>query len=130
MCAQDRRQGQEPPIRFPGGRFPGLPACRFCLDTTHRQEECPVVADASLRSKLLEAREGNYQKLRIRQDLRPGSPFNRQGPSAWRNQHQASPSGVNVVEKLHLDPTKAHVAQVADGTGEDLLLTGDAGKDA
>ena len=65
------RQGQEPRVRFLGGRFPGPPPCRFCLETTHRQEECPVVADASLWAKLLEARGANYQKLRIRQGLRP-----------------------------------------------------------
>ena len=78
-------QGQEPRVRFSGGRFPGPPPCQFCLDTTHRQEECPVIADAGLREKLLEAREVKYKKLRIRQGLRPGSLFNRQGPSAWRS---------------------------------------------
>ena len=95
------RQGQEPRVRFSGGRFPGPPPCRFCLDTTHRQEECPVVADASLRAKLLEARETNYQKLRIREGLGPGSPLNRQGPSAWRNQRRATPAAINVVEEPH-----------------------------
>ena len=123
-------QGQEPRVRFSGGRFPGPPPCRFCLDTTHRQEEFPVVANAGLQAKLLEAREGNYQKLRIRQGLRPGSPFNHQGPSAWRNQRQAVPAGVNVVAELHPDPTEDHVAQAADETREDLQLTGEAGEDA
>ena len=123
------RQGQEPRVRFSGGRFPGPPPCRFCLDTTHRQEECPVVADAGLRAKLLEAREANYQKLRIRQGLRPGSPLNRQGPSAWGNQRQAAPAGVNVVDESHPEPTEDHVAQAADETREDLQLTGEAGED-
>ena len=124
------RQGQEPLVRFSGRRFTGPPPCRFCLYTTHRQEAFPVVADAGLRAKLLEAREANYQKLRIRQGLRPGSPFSRQGPSAWRNQRQAAPAGVNVVEEPHPDPTEDHVAQAADETREDLLLTEEAGEDA
>ena len=97
------RQGQETRVRFSGGRFPGPPPCRFCLDTTHRQEECPVVADAGLRAKGLEAREANYQKLRIRQGLRPGIPSNRRGPSAWRGQRQATPAGVNLVDESHPD---------------------------
>ena len=124
------RQGQDPHVRFSGGRFPGPPPCRICLDTTHRQEECPVVADSGIGTKLLEAREVNYQKLRIRQGLRLGSPFNRQGPSAWPNQRQAAPSGFKVVEELHPDPTEDHVAQAADETREDLLLTGESGEDA
>ena len=40
------RQGQNPRVRFPSRGLPGLPPCRLILDTTHRQEECPVVADA------------------------------------------------------------------------------------
>ena len=112
-----------------GGRFPGPPPCRFCLNTTHRQEECPVVADAGQRAKVLEARESNYQKLRIRQGLRPGSPLNCPGPSAWRNQRQGAPEGVNVVEEPHPDPTEDHVAQAADETREDLQLKVDPGED-
>ena len=126
----DERQGQEPRVRISGGRFSGPQPCRFCLDTTHRQEAFLVVAGAGLRAKLLEAREANYQKLRIRQGLRPGSPFNRQGPSAWRDQRQAAPAGVNVIEESHPDPTEYHVAKAADETREDLLLTGEAGEDA
>ena len=123
------RQGQEPRVRFSGGIFPGPPPCRFCLDTTHQQEECPVISDAGLRAKLLEAREANYQKLRIRQSLRPGSPFNRRGPSAWQSRRQEASAGVNVVEEPHPDPTEDHVAQPAYETCEDLLLTGEAGED-
>ena len=41
-----------------------------------------MVADSALRSKLLEAREANFQTLRIRQGLRPGSQFERQPPTA------------------------------------------------
>ena len=66
-------QGQDPRVLFSGERFPGPPPCWVCLDSTHRPEAFLVVADAGLRSKLLEARDTNYQKLRIRQGLRPGS---------------------------------------------------------
>ena len=75
---------------------PGPPPCRFCLDLTHRQEKCPVVADSALRSKLLAAREANYQELRIRGGLRPGSQFDRQPPTAWGKSRAQAPTGINV----------------------------------
>ena len=121
------RSGQNPRVRFYSTGLSGPPPCRFCLDTTHRQEECPVVADAGLRTKLLEAREANYQKLRIRQGLRPGSPFNRQPPPTWRTQRPAGQAGVNVVET----PTDAYAEEAdVEETREDLMLTGEAGEDA
>ena len=117
-------------VRFSSGELPGPPPCRFCLDTRNPQKECLIVADAVLRDKHLAAREANYQKLRILGGLRPGSPFNCQGLSAWRNQRSTAPGGVNVVKEPKPGPTEDHVAQVADEPGEDLMLTGEAEEDA
>ena len=66
------RPVQNQRVRFFNQGPSGPPPCRFCLELTHRQEQCPVVADSALQSKLLEAREARYQKLRIRQGLSPG----------------------------------------------------------
>ena len=79
------RAVQNRQVRFFHQGPPGPLQCQFCLDRTHPQEQCPVVADSALRSKLLGAGEANYQKLRIRQGLGPGSQFERQLPTAWRN---------------------------------------------
>ena len=76
------RTKQNQRVRFFNPGPPGPPPCRFCLDQTHQQEQFPAVADSALRSELLEAREANYQKLRIRQGLRPGSQIERQPPTA------------------------------------------------
>ena len=77
----------------------GPPPCWFCLDPTHRLQSCPVVADASLRAQLLAAMEANYQKLRTRQGLRPGSPFSRpQGP-VWRGNSSSQTTPVNLVDE-------------------------------
>ena len=57
-----------------------------------------MVADSALQSKLLEAREANYKKLRIRQGLLPGSQFERRSPTASRNSRAQAPTGINVVE--------------------------------
>ena len=91
------RPVQNQRVRFFNQGPSGPPPCRFCLDLTHRQVQCPVLADSALRSKLLEARKANYQKLRIRQILRPGSQFERQRPTAWRNPRAQAPTGINVV---------------------------------
>ena len=125
------RTVQNPRVRFSNPGLPGPPPCRFCLDLTHRQEQCPVVADSALRAKLLEAREANYQKLRIRQGLRPGSPFERQPPTAWRNTRTQAPARINVVEPRAEDSrTEEDPQPLAEGGPEDLTLTGEAGEDA
>ena len=85
------RPVQNQRVRFFNQGPPGPPPCRICLDLTHRQEQCPVVADSALRSKLLAAREANYQELRIRRGLRPGSQFDRQPPTAWRTSRAQAP---------------------------------------
>ena len=69
-------------------------------------------------------------KLRIRHGLRPGSPFNRQGLSAWPNQLSTAPAGVNAVEEPQTGATKDYVAPLADETREDLALTGETGENA
>ena len=60
------RPAQNQRVWFACQGFPGTPPCRFCLDLTHRQEQCPIVADSALQSKLLAAPEANYEELRIR----------------------------------------------------------------
>lgn len=89
-----------------------------------------MVADPTLRGKLLEAREANYQKLRIRQGLRPGSPFNRQPPTNGRTAPVRPATDVNVVEA----DTEQALALEAEGTDlhhpEDFALTGEAREDA
>ena len=104
----------------------GPPPCRFCLDPTHRQESCPIVADASLRSQLLAAREANYQKLRTRQGLRPSSPFSRpQGP-VWRGNSSSQTTPVNLVDEVADGAEKL----VAEDEEEDLQLTEEDRDDA
>ena len=92
------RPAQYQRVRFANQGMPGPPACGFYLDRTHRQEQCPVVGDSALRSRLLPAREANYQELRIRRGLRPGLQFERQPPTSWRNSRAQAPTGSNVVE--------------------------------
>ena len=75
------RPVQNQRVRFFNQGPPGPPPCRFCLDLTQRQEQCPVVADNALWSKFSEAREAKYQKLRICQGLRP---FAVRAPTAYR----------------------------------------------
>ena len=89
-----------------------------------------MVADSALRAKLLEAREANYQKLRTRQGLRPGSPFERQAPSAWRNSRAQAPARIKVVEPRETDRTEGDALPLAGEGPEDLALTGEAGGDA
>lgn len=88
-----------------------------------------MVSDTALRAKLLEAREANYQKLRIRQGLRAGYPFNRQPPSAWCNQRQTAPAGVKVVENPPEDYRAEKDSGIpADDIREDLALTEKQGR--
>ena len=89
-----------------------------------------MVADSALRSKLLEAREANYQKLRIRQGIRPGSQFERQPPTAWRNAHAQAPTGINVVEPHETGRSEEDAPPLSEEDPEDLALTGEAGEDA
>lgn len=125
MASGDGRRSSTGDARARWGTRPsGPPPCRFCLDTGHRQEACPIVADASMRTQLLQAREANYQKLRLRAGLRPGSPFSRpQGPN-WQGQSPRT-STVNLV-----DDGTAEEYPPAAGEGEDLYLTGESGEDA
>ena len=109
--------------------MPGPPQCPFCLDLKHRQEQCPVVPDAELRSKLRKAREANYRKLRIRHVLCLGSSFNRQPPTNWQARVQP-PARVNVVEEVPAYRTDELCDAGAEEPSEDLLLTGEAGEDA
>ena len=117
-------------VRFFNQGPPEHPPCRFCLDLTHRQEKCPVVANNALGSKLLEAREANYQKLRIRQGLRPGSQFESQPPTASRNPRARAPTGINVVEPRKTGRSEEDALPLAEKGPEDLELTGKAGEDA
>ena len=89
-----------------------------------------MVADSALQSKLLEAREANYQKLCIRQGLRPGSQFERQLRTAWRNSRGQAPTGINVVEPRETGRLEEEAPLLADEGPEDLELTGEAGEDA
>ena len=89
-----------------------------------------MVADSALRSKLLEAREANYQKLLIRQCLRPGSQFERQPPTAWPNSRAQAPTGINVVEPREAVRSEKDAPHLSEGDPEDLALTGEAGEDA
>ena len=90
-----------------------------------------MVADSALRSKLLEAREANYQKLRIRQGLRPGSQFERPPHNARRNlRSQQAPPGINVVEPREAGRSEQDALLLAEEGPEDLALTGEAGEDA
>lgn len=85
-----------------------------------------MVSDTALRDKLLEAREVIYQKLRIGQGLRPGSPFNRQPQSTWSSQIQMTPASVNVVENPPEDyRTEKDPSIPAGHIREDLALTGE-----
>ena len=117
-------------VRFFNQGPPGPPPCRFCLDLTHRQEQRPVVADSALQSKLLEAREANYQKLRIRRGLCPGSQFTRQPPTTWRNSRAQAPTGINVVEPCEAVRSAEDAPSLSEEDAEDLPLTGEAEEDA
>ena len=124
------RPAQNQRVRLFNQGPPGPPPCRFCLDLTHRQEQCPVVADSALQSKRLEAREANYQMLRIRQGLLPGSQFERQPPTAWRNSRAQAPTGINVVEPREAGRSEEDAPPLPEEDLEDLALTGEAGEDA
>ena len=105
-------------------------SCRFCLNTAHRQEQCRVVSDTALRENRLEAREAHCQKLRIRQGLRPGSPFNGQPPPAWQKAAPQGPARVNVFEGLPSSDDEGDPVAFTKDELEDLQLTGEAGEDA
>ena len=125
------RPVQNQRVRFFNQGPPGPPPCRFCLDLTHRQEQCPVVAESALWSKLLEARQANYQNLRIRQGLRLGSLFQRQPPTAWQNSRaQQAPTGINVVEPREAGRWEEDALSLTDEGPEDLALTGESREDA
>ena len=109
---------------------PGPPPCRFCLNLTHRQDQCPVVVDSALRSKLLEAREAPYQKLRIRQGLRPGSQLEHQPPTAWQNSRAQAPTGINVVELHEPARSEEDALSLSEEYPEDFALTWQAGENA
>ena len=89
-----------------------------------------MVADSTLRSKLLEARQANCQKLRIRQGLRPGSQFERQPPNACQNSLAQAPTGINVVEPSETGRSEEDAPPLSEEDPEDLTLTGEAGEDA
>ena len=124
------RPVQNQRVRFFNQGPPGRPPSRFCLDLTHGQGQCPVVADCALRSKILEAREANYQKLSILQGPRPGSQFEPQPPTAWRNSRAQAPTGINVVEPREAVRSEEDAPSLSEGYPEDLALTGEAGEDA
>ena len=124
------RPVQNQRVRFFNQGPPGPPPCRFCLDLTHRQEQCLVVADGALRPKLLAAREANYQELRVCRGLRPGSQFDRQPPTAWRNSRAQAPTGINVIELRESGRLEEDALSLPDEGPEDLELTGEAGEDA
>ena len=109
---------------------PGPSPCRFCLDLTHRQEQCTLVADSALRSKHLEALEANYQKLRIRQGLRPGLQFERQPPTAWQNSRAQVPTGIKLVEPRKAGRSEEDAPPLPEEYLEDLALTREAEEDA
>ena len=89
-----------------------------------------MVADSPLRSKLLAAPEAKYQELLIRRGLRPGSQFDRQPPTAWRNSRGQAPMGINVVEPREAGRSKEDALPLTDEGPKDLELTGEAGEDA
>ena len=89
-----------------------------------------MVADSALRSKLSEAGEANYQKLHIRQGLRPGSQFERQAPTAWLNSRAQASTGINVVEPREAVRSEEYAPPLSEEGPEDFALTGEAGEDA
>ena len=124
------RPVQNQRVRFFNQGPPGPPPCPFCLDLTHQQEQYPVVADSALRSKLLETCEANYQKLRIRQGLRPSLQLERQPLTACRNSRAQAPTGINVVEPREDVRSEEDAPPLSEGVPENLALTGEAGEDA
>ena len=86
-----------------------------------------MVADSTLRSKLLEAREANYQKLRIRQGLRPGSQFERQPLTARPYSRAQARTGTNVVEPREAGRSEEDAPPLPEEDLEDFALTGEAG---
>ena len=89
-----------------------------------------MVADSALRSKLLAVREANYQELRIRRGLRPGSQFERQPPTAWQSSRAQAPTGINVVDPRETARSEEEALPLAEEGPKDLELTGEAGEDA
>ena len=79
---------------------------------------------------LVDAREANHQKIRIRQSLRPGSQFERQLPTAWRNSRAQAPTGINVVEPLETGLSEEDTPFLSKEDPEDVALKGEAGEDA
>ena len=88
-----------------------------------------MVADSALRSKLLAALEANYQELRIRRGLRPGSQFDCQPPTTWRHSRGQAPTGINMVEPREAGRSEEDALPLTDEGPEDLELTGEARED-
>ena len=89
-----------------------------------------MVADRALRSNLLDAHAANYQKLRIRQGLHPGSQFERQPPTASRNSRAQAPTGIKLVEPHEAIQSEEDAPTLWQGDPEDLALTEEAGENA
>lgn len=71
-------------------RQPMQTRCRLCFNSTHASELCPFVP-AQLRTKLLSAREDNYQRLRqegvfTNRGIQNQSPYGQQAPQRYNNQ--------------------------------------------
>ena len=77
---------------------------------------------------MLDAREANYQKLRVRQGLNPGSPFERQPPTTWRNSNALAPMVINVVDPRETVRSEEIALLLTDEGPEDFDLTGKPGR--